>query len=409
MKIGQRKGAPASDLRLKHPTPTWPALALLVAFLAGCGDPVSPSYEYAVPPQTSDGWLTASLADVGMDEAPLAALMSDLRSRSNHSIHSVLVVRQGRLVLEEYFSGQELDLFAEDPLHRPDVAFGRNVLHSQASASKSVTSALVGIAINRGLIPGTDSKLFSLFPDYQALNDAQKDAIALTHLLTMTAGWPWYDDDIDAADSDETLMFFHEDPVRFVLERSLAHAPGTYMDYHSGSTVLLGEIVRRASGMDLHAFAEQYLFGPLGITGTRWAHCRNAPSVAFAGGGLYMRPRDMAKIGQLYLQDGVWNGTAVVPADWVGRSVQAAVALQDRITDHFMFTGYGLQWWVGRWDGGVDAYLAAGWGGQFIIVVPSRELVVVVTAGYFDNSMEGPAGSFIFDNIVYHSILAAIH
>jgi len=142
MKIGLKKGATTSERRFGQATPTWLALALLVVSLAGCGDPASPSYEYAVPPHTGDGWLTASLADVGMDQAPLATLMNGLRSRRDHSVHSVLVVRRGGLVFEEYFSGQDLDLFAEDPLIRPDVAFDRDSLHSQASASKSITSAL---------------------------------------------------------------------------------------------------------------------------------------------------------------------------------------------------------------------------------------------------------------------------
>ncbi|NJD20014.1 MAG: beta-lactamase family protein [Gemmatimonadetes bacterium] len=282
---------------------------MLVVCSGGCRNLVATDTSaYTIPAQAGDGWATAAPADVDMDQAPLVALMNLLRSRGDHEIHRMLVVRRGKLVFEEHFPGQQVDLTSEDYRRWIDVAFDRDVLQFQASVTKSITSALVGIAVDRSFLPWIDATLNSFFPDYQAYLEPPKDEIKLIHLLTMTAGWPWHDDDIDADDSDEVLMFLHEDPVRFVLDRPLAHAPGSRMDYHSGSTVLLGEIVRRVSGMDLHAFAEQWLFGPLGITGTKWAHCRNAPGVAYAGGGLYMRPRDMAKIGQLHLQGGCGTG-----------------------------------------------------------------------------------------------------
>jgi len=384
-------------------------LVLFVATLCACRETAAPQpYTYAVPPQDGDGWVTAAPGDVGMDQAPLVALMNELRSR-DHGLNGILVARHGRLVFEEYFPGQQVDLEAEDPRPRVDVAFDRSTPHYMASASKSVTSALVGIAIDRGLITGVGAKLFSFFPDYADLNDTQKSGITLAHLLTMRSGWSWSDDDIDADQSDEVQMFFSQDPLRFLLERPLARPPDTHMDYNSGNTVLLGEIVRRTSGMDLHAFARQYLFGPLGIDTSRWAHCRNAAAVAFAGGGLYMRPRDMAKIGQLYLHDGVWNGNVVISQQWVRQSVQNAFVSWDQFSDHYMHTGYGYQWWPGRWDSGATTFLAAGWGGQFIMVVPSLDLVIVITGDYYDvNSMEGPVGAGIFDDILHDHILAAV-
>ena len=386
-------------------------VSVLLLALGGCGNPVSPDgYTYTVPPQTGDGWVTASLADVGMDSAPLVSLMNELRGRDDHSIHSVLVVRNGHLVFEEYFPGRQFDLEAEDPRLQSEVAFDRNTPQYLGSVTKSVTSALVGIAIDRGLVSGTGARLFSLFPEYAALSDAQKDGITLAQLLTMTAGWAWHDDDIDGEGSDEVTMFQHEDPVRFILERPLSREPGTAMEYHSGYAVLLGEVVRRASGMDLHAFAQQYLFGPLGITASKWAHCAGDSDVAFAGGGLYLRPRDMAKIGQLYLQDGVWDGNVVVSQQWVRQSVQTAVVSVDQIGARYRHTGYGYLWWPGEWTGALGSYMAAGWGGQFIIVVPSKSLVVIVTGGYYDvDSMGGSVGGWIFDDIVYGSVLAAVH
>jgi CubicO group peptidase (beta-lactamase class C family) len=265
-----------------------------------------------------------------MDPAPLVALRDAIRAHGAHFLHSVLVARNGRLVFEEYFDGRQFDLVEGSPWEYEPVSFGINTLQFQGSVSKSITSALVGIALDRGLIPDVDATLFSFFPDYQELSTPQKEEITIEHLLTMRAGWPWYDDDIDGEGSDEVQMFQHEDPLRFILERPLEWAPGSYMEYHSGSTVLLGEIVERVSGLSLADFAFQFLFHPLGIDEAVWADCQNAPGVAFAGGGLYLRPRDMAKIGQLFLQEGLWEGTQIISSEWASRSVQTVVVSQSQ-------------------------------------------------------------------------------
>lgn len=344
-----------------------------------------------------------------MDPAPLIDLVDAIRAHDRHFLHSVLVVRNGQLVFEEYFDGQQFDLVDGSPWDYVPVAFGINTLQYQGSVSKSITSALVGIAVDRGLISGIEAPLFSFFPDYQELSTPEKEKITVAHLLTMRAGWPWYDDDIDAEGSDEVQMFLHEDPLRFVLERELEWAPGSWMEYHSGSTVLLGEIVRRVSGLGLEAFAFQYLFQSLGITEAIWADCRNAPGVAFAGGGLYLRPRDMAKVGQLFLQGGAWEGTQVISSEWVSQSVQNAVISQSQVAGHYLRTGYGFLWWIGRFDGGYDAYMAMGWGGQFIVVIPELDLVTVVTGGNYDvNSGSADVPFSIYDDIVYGHVLPAI-
>jgi len=388
----------------------WVPFLLLALGFPGCSDSVgSEPVSYPAPPDTGDGWATASPSDVGMDPAPLIALRDAIRAHPSHFLHSVLVVRDGRLVFEEYFDGQQFDLVEGSPWDYEPVSFGINTLQYQGSVSKSITSALVGIAVDQGLISDLDTPLFSFFPDYQNLSTPEKEDITIAHLLTMQAGWPWYDDDIDGEGSDEVLMFQHEDPIRFILERPLERAPGSYMEYHSGSAVLLGEIVSRVSGMSMADFGSQFLFQPLGIDQSVWADCRNAPGVAFAGGGLYLRPRDMAKIGQLFLQGGSWEGTQIISSEWADRSVQTVVVSQSQSADHYLRTGYGYLWWTGRFDGGLDAFLAKGWGGQFIVVIPGLDLVTVVTGGNYDvnsSSAEVPFG--IFDDIVYGHVLPAI-
>jgi CubicO group peptidase (beta-lactamase class C family) len=182
-------------------------------------------------------------------------------------------------------------------------------------------------------------------------------------------------------------MVFSEDPIEYVLSKSTVAAPGAQFIYSSGTTNLLGEVVRRGSGMTLWAFAEQHLFLPLGIDSYQWYGFPNATEMAVASSTLYLRPRAMAKIGQLYLDGGVWKGTRVVSEDWVTASTTKVISVpasENPVPDYLH--GYGLQWWLGTFStGNTDFYTAAGWGGQFIIVIPNRDLVVVITAGDFDH------------------------
>ncbi len=387
---------------------------LLMCLHFSCSEDKNPvssesGYNYEVPEQATDGWITASMTDVGMDTEPVSVLMNDLLNRDDDFIHSLLIIKNGNLVFEEYFAGHQFDLSSENPLDLVEVDFDKHTLQFQASVSKSITSALVGIAIDQGLIQGVDEELFSFFPDYQDLNIGEKSQITLHHLLTMTSGLPWYDDDIDGDDSDEVIMLLHEDPIRFILDRPLNNTPGTYMEYNSGSTVLLGEIVRRVSGMDLHEFAKQYLFTPLGITNTQWTHCKNAEDITSAGGGLYMRPRDMAKFGQLYLQEGMWNGQSIISTGWIGESVQNHVISYNRWAEHFIDTGYGYQWWLAQFDVDINVFTAMGFGGQYILVFPEKELVIVITGGNYEaNSSQDPNPFIIFDYIVYDHILTTL-
>jgi CubicO group peptidase (beta-lactamase class C family) len=392
--------------------PTLLGLSLSLLFLVGaaCSDPSSPeARSYPAPEATGDGWITATPEEVGMDPGPLVEMKEWLEERDGHFIHSILVVRNGTLVFEEYFPGEQFDLVDGSPDDLHPVAFDRNTLQFQGSVTKSVVSALVGIALDQGLIPDTGVPVFPFFPDYAELSTPEKGTVTLEHLLTMKAGWPWFDDDIDGSGSDERAMFLHSDPLRFILERPLSWEPGTRMEYHSGYAVLLGEVVARASGVDLATFARERLFEPLGITDGSWATCPNSPGVVFAGGGLYLRPRDMAKIGQLFLQGGVWEGEEVLSRGWTERSVALSAPSEERFGSHYRQTGYGFMWWLGRWDGGYDAYLAAGFGGQFIIVIPEASLVVVVTGGNYEaNGMGAPVPFSVWDDIVFGSILPAL-
>jgi CubicO group peptidase (beta-lactamase class C family) len=344
-----------------------------------------PPYEYTVPAETGDGWETASLADRSMDERLLVSLMNRLHRSAGNLIHGLLVVKGGALVFEEYFPGRDVDLsdpeiLRGDTLNLVPVSFGREVLHHCASVTKSVTSQLFGIALGRGGIHDTDAPMFSFFPDYADLRSPAKDSITLHHMLSMTSGLPFDEESYPLTDprNDARRLFLSKDPLAFMLAREPKSAPGSTYQYGSGTTVLLAEIIQRSTGTDLSAFAEEHLFRPLGISSYRWAPLQGDPDVPDGAGGLYLRPRDMAKLGQVMLQGGRWKGEEVLPADWVRRSVSPQITVPRRGS----FRAYGYQWKLGLL-GGHEAYWAAGWGGQYVVVFPDLDLVCVQTAGRY--------------------------
>jgi CubicO group peptidase (beta-lactamase class C family) len=292
-----------------------------------------------------------------------------------------VIARNGKLVFERYWPGTDLEPATLDPVAR---SFDRETLHYVASVSKSLTSALAGIAVDRGLIAGVADSLFSYFPEYAHLRTDENGPIVVEHLLSFTSGYEWnefvygFDDPRDS----HNQMFRTADPVGHLLARPVTTEPGAVFHYNSGDTNLLGEIVRRAAAAStLTAFAESHLFQPLGITTYAWIRFPLAPAVTFASGGASLRPRDMAKLGQLYLNGGVWHGTRVVSEAWVAASTAQAIPLAGSYRTLY---GYGYNWWLGRFpylDGTVEYFRAAGWGGQDVFLVPALELVVVFTAG----------------------------
>ena len=390
---------------MKNLKPYLPQLWMVVFIFAAmsCDKSTDPNdngveYTYRVPAQVSDGWETASLADVGMNPVPLIVMMTGLLNQDNHYFHGILVIRNNKLVFEEYFSGEDLNL-GGGYVHKN---FNRNTLHFQASVSKSFTSALVGIAIDEGLIGGVGDTMFSFFPEYEYLNNEEKNKITLAHALAMASGIPW-DESTPYNDprNDVRQLFVQSDPIRYVLAKSLIAAPGTQFDYNSGTTCVLGEIVKKQSELSLSAFAEQHLFSSLGITDYAWEMLPH--NVTFASGGLYLRPRDMAKLGQLYLQKGIWNGTQVISSDWVDASAEESITVPASENPGPGFIhGYGYQWWRGTFaNGNVATYFAAGWGGQYIYILPDLEMVVVITAGAYQG---GDYGYHIVNDYVLNSV-----
>jgi CubicO group peptidase (beta-lactamase class C family) len=341
------------------------------------------SYQYAVPEKTNDGWETASLNSVQLDAGLIKELFERIGDNSYKNIHSVLLVKNGELVVEEYFPGQDSKGQYQ--------TFTRDTLHEMHSATKSVNSILIGIAIDQHLIRSVDEKISNFFPEYSDIfTNKGKDVICLKDLLSMTAGLSWDEWNYPDTDprNDLAMMASRADFFRYVLEKPIATTPGTKFVYNSGISLMLGEIIYKASGLRADKFAGRYLFSPLGITNYSWGKAPNG--VVNTLGGLALRPRDMAKIGCLFLNGGRWQGKQIVSEKWVKESTKQQIGAS-QLPTWFLADGYGYQWWLGSFHvrgQTIGSYSARGRGGQFIIVFPTLQMVAVFT-GWNDNELLG--------------------
>jgi CubicO group peptidase (beta-lactamase class C family) len=332
----------------------------------GCGVPVA----------RDDGWPIASInEDKLIDRAALCRMADRLAASSDANVHAVLVARGGKLVFERYFTGS--DEINGRPVGK--VTFDADTLNNVKSVSKSVASLAVGIAIDRGLIGSINEPIFSLFPELSDLRSLEKERIQLLHALTMSMGLEWVEaTPSNEGNNDEERMHRAPDPCRYVLGLAATAPAGQEFFYNTGALTLVSAIIRKATGRPLDEFARATLFEPLGITGVEWIRVKGDTD---AGGGLRLRPRDMAKIGQLVLAGGRWNDRQIVPGGWIETSTAPKIKATDGLS-------YGYLWWLGRsklngrevhWAG------ALGRGGQSIRIVPELDLVVVVTAGYYQD------------------------
>jgi len=317
---------------------------------------------YTDPPQQlGDGWNTASTAVVGIDNTSLQKLIEDIQQKELPNTHSVLIAKEGKLVFESYFEG-----------------YNAVIPHDQRSASKSISSAMIGIAIYDTILTGVDQRLYELLPsEFQYTRDASKTKITLRDLLTMSSGL-----DVDGAASEESYQN-SDQWLKTVLEADMKHPPGTYANYGSANPYLLGVVLDGQLTVSVENYMEKKLFAPLGITNylIQTEHTRTTP---YFGGGMYLTPRDMLKFGQLYLDKGRWEGKQVIPENWVKDSFKKYRRLQD-VKDK---NEYGYLWWHTEYkihDVAIASIEARGAGGQYIFVLPALQSVVVITSGNFRN------------------------
>ncbi|NIS80228.1 MAG: serine hydrolase [Anaerolineales bacterium] len=329
------------------------AILVTVVLIAGCSQTIATqapqTFQASEGDRPTQDWRSSSPEAQGMDSSVLAAMLDTIQHQ-NYEIDSVTVVRNGFLILDAAI-----------------YPYDQDTKHFIRSCTKSIVSLLIGIAIDQGYIEDVQTPVLEFFPGRSVDNlDADKERMTLENLLTMTTGFRCRDSYLyrwsglyEIRESD--------DWVQFVLDLPMAETPGTKFEYCNGSSFLLSAIITETTGMSALEFTEKNLFGPLGIHDVIWS--TNPQGINIGWSDLRMLPHDMAKIGYLYLRGGQWEGKQIIPSSWVEASTRKHIpaTLED---------GYGYQWWVD--DSGI--YMALGYGGQFIFVVPEKDMVVVFTS-----------------------------
>jgi CubicO group peptidase (beta-lactamase class C family) len=357
--------------------PTFALAALLTACLAlpAPAAAQTPGAEYF--PRAE--WRTSRPKKQSLDGRILSRLVRRIGEREDWRLHSLQIVRNGYLVVDEYFNGWSADR-----------------VHTLQSDTKSVTSLLVGIAVDRGEIGSVDDRVLDYFPEYRNIRnrDERKEAMRLRDLLTMRTGLDWSEANYETSPLRE-LNESREDWLKFVLDWPMREQPGTRFEYNSGGVILLGGVVRNTSGIPLDRFARENLFEPLGIEDVQWYF--GPDGVPHTGGGLSLKPRDMARIGYLVLRNGRWRDRQIVSEAWLreslARSVSPPWSFGGRPAD------YGYLWWLLPDD---DEYVitASGARSQWIFVVPKHDLVVVVTGDAPDYTGFSAPVRFLYDEIL---------
>ena len=352
-------------------------IAVLIAF-SGCASEAGRDSS-AAPEKTYDGWRVSAPAAFDARVGLLDSMVQDIETGEYVNIHSVLLVKDGVLVLEEYFEGND-----------------RSTLHEIRSATKSIGSMLAGIAIDQGFLPSENEPIYVFFEDDYAPSDgwsSRAKQVEFRHLMSMMSGYDC--DDLSTNFACEDAMYDTDDWVQYSLDLPFAYEPGSHWAYNSSSLILVGEVMARASKSKVDEFADRYLFEPLGIKRFRWQ--MSPKGRAWIGGGARMVPREMAKIGLLMLNRGMWNGQRLLSEDWIDKSTHKQGDMAGAGVD------YGYLWQRGwSYIGGerVTAYWASGNGGQYIIVLPDNGMVAIFTGGNYNSPLANQPFGLLVDYIL---------
>jgi CubicO group peptidase (beta-lactamase class C family) len=380
-------------------------LSLTLALLA-CG-----AQAKADPtPWPTQGWQRQTPASVGLDEQTLQELDAAIAAGTYALVDSFQVFRCGKEVFERKYSHDYASIYGKeartrgplnarltgrynyfDPAWHP--YYHGTDLHTMQSISKTVTSVIFGIAMTRGdFKDGVDTPVLKYFDVATVRNiDERKRRMTLKDVLTMTTGLAWNENvPYDDPRSDSSLMEATDDWVRYVIDKPMATDPGRTFNYSSGATELLAAIFKRETGQDIDAYGEKYLFRPLGIR-HHWK--RTYLGVVDTEGGLYLTGADLAKIGYLYLQGGLWDGKRIVSSQWIAQSLTP-----------FVDTGwqglqYGFKWWLYPLKGGSEiVWMGIGFGGQRLMVFPQQQLIATFTG--WDILKDPPLNAALADRLL---------
>ena len=321
----------------------------------------------------TEHWLNTTPEEQGLRLADLDRIDTSI-SENDIALHSVLVIKNGYIVYEKYYS-----------------YWSQYMAHTIQSCTKSVMSALIGIAIDKGYIDNVSQRVIDFFPGYTIDNlDSRKENITLYHLLTMSSGLEWHEVDIPYSDpaNDLFAMYRSDNMWQYVLDRPMEHDPGDQWSYNSGGIELLGGIIQHTTGYSVTEFVEEFLFDPIGIGSFQWWRVP-ASNQYGCSGGLYLKPRDMARFGYLYLNNGTWNGIQIVSSDWVNVSTPPQYDTGGWYT-------YGYTWWS---IPGNTFYEATGHYEQKIYILPEQDMVVVFTGDVQDEDWH-PTDYYVMEYII---------
>jgi Beta-lactamase class C and other penicillin binding proteins len=359
---------------------------LSVYIVAGCGQSAPSQKE----PQSE--FMPALPAEVGMDASVINRIDTAVGNGTFPNIHSVLIAKDNKLVYEKYWTGPD-EVWGVTAGVRSHAA---DSLHDIRSVTKSMVSACMGILMQQGKIKGSRQRVFDFFPEYAQQDTGLKSLLTIEHLLTMTSGLKWNEDvPYDNPENSEIRMVMSKNPVEYVLSQPMEMPPGKQWKYNGGTTQLLAAIIEKTTGQRIHEFAAKNLFQPLGITRYEWAIYLGTEEYA-AASGLRLRSRDLLKFGLLYLNNGSWNGTQIIPEKWVQESVHPHIRTHNG--------AYGYQFWLYNdtiQQQPANIIACVGNGDQRIFIDKARKLVIVVTAGNYnkwniDNNASALAREYIY-------------
>lgn len=342
--------------RRQNPFCVFTCTILILLTLVGCGPSPEDLAAVDYTPMPGDDWEVSTPAEQGLDPMLVAEMYHN--AAELETIYSLLVIKNGYLIAEDYFNEGSVD--QKDRLQ---------------SATKSFTSALVGIALEQGCLSSVDQKMLDFFPEVAGqITDPRKKQITIRNLLEMRAGYP---NEETHQDLWAGLLSGHYPPL--IEAFPLVSDPGARFHYSNLTSNWLGIIVDRTCGMNLKAYADEHLFAPLDVQAGAWGH--DAEGHNNGCGDLHLTPRDAAKFGLLYLNDGLYKGNQIVPADWVNDSLQTYSMNEAFVkkVGHFHDIGYGYHWWSAN-GGAHHVNFAWGHGGQLIVLVDEFDIVIVTTS-----------------------------
>lgn len=364
--------------------------------------PIAAAAAQGGAPASAAGWQLATPAQVGMQLSVLEGLDAAVRDGKLRNLHAVVVVRDNKLAFERYYAGPDERWTV--PLGT--VQFGPAVKHDLRSTSKSLVGLLYGIALAEGKVAAPDQPLLAQFPTYKdLLSDPLRQKIKVEHVLSMTLGSEWRED-LPYTDprNSEVAMYRAPNAARYVLEQPMQVEPGTRWQYSGGATAVLGQLIAQGTNTPLEEYARAKLFLPLGITDAEWIGGSNG--VVAAASGARLRARDLAKIGQLVLQEGRWGERQVVPAAWLKTSLEPH-GHPPPMSDIGKF-GYGYHWGLVELKGSGQHWIfAPGNGGQRLMIVPQERLVVVIFAGNYNQPEQGDVPEAVISQFVMPAFAAA--